>query len=304
MATHGYLRQGTDPDAAVCSAEAAAPEAGQAVLHSGVPNAVYHARAEWSKSQLYDFRRRGPRWFCARHVEKTAPPYSSAALSRGTLVHACLEIGSLAFWRAAVTVPDKYLTPAGAISFSKESKAWQEDQGPDAILVPPADAHAIRQILRELYANRAARDIYARVAEHELSCIYKRPDGHAIRCRFDAVLDDGSIIDYKTSKEEHPLKTWASSAIDLGYHYQDALYSQCAAAAGLIPGMTFVVLSTTSYEVQVVTLPRHAVEPCHRWITEDLDEIAERLATGNWLPEGYGEVNELAVPSHLLRRWT
>jgi hypothetical protein len=278
--------------------------AGECLLLRGIPNAEYHARPEISKTQGWDFRRRGPVWFNDRHVTRNQPPFASGALQRGTLVHLCLELGPAEFWRQAVEVPEQYLTSTGALSQGKEAKAWRADQPAEAILVPPSDAFAIRKIVEQLFANAATRDIYERVVEHELSCIYRRTDGHAIRCRFDAQLDDGSIVDWKSSRDEHPLATWASSAIDHGYHYQDAWYSQCAEAAGLIPGITFVVLSTTSFQVQAVTLPPHAVDPCHQQITDDLEEIEERKATDNWLWRGYGETHVLDIPSHLLRRYT
>lgn len=277
--------------------------AGDARLLAGIPNAEYHARPEWSKSQLWDFRRRGPQWFFDRHVAKTQSAFASSALQRGTLVHTCLELGADAFWAAAVEVPEQYLTSTGALSQGKEAKAWHADQADGVILVPPADAFAIREIWKNLFANSASRDIYERVAYHELSCIHHREDGHWERCRYDGVLDDGSIVDWKTTRDERPLETWAAAAVDHGYHYQDRLYSECAEVAGLVPGMTFVVLSTTTYQVQVIRLPRLLVDQCGEWITDDLNEIEERLATGNWLPRGYGETHELHVPSHLMRRF-
>ncbi len=243
-------------------------------------------------------------WYYEQYVAHTHPPFSSGALARGTLVHLFFELGEAEFRRRAVAVPEKFLTASGTVSTSKEAKAFLADQPEDAILVCPADAAVIDGIWKQALANAASREIIESISEHELSCIWQREDGHSLRCRFDAVTDDGRLIDWKTTREARPLESWQGTVIEHGYHYQSALYQEGAVTCGISDQpLTFVVLSTTpSYQVQVVTLPPRLVAPCHDLITQDLEEIAIRKEMGNWLPDGYGEVRELEFPEWAYRR--
>jgi hypothetical protein len=60
--------------------------------------------------------------------------------------------------------------------------------------------------------------------------------------------------------------------------------------------MHFVVTSTTSFETQVLTLPQSYMDWCRKRLEQLLIEIAERRATDNWNPSGYGTVHEIFMP--------
>ena len=285
--------------------EIAALSFGCPLVLRGLPNDQYHGLPVPSKSPLWAFRRHGPVWYYEQFVARSHPPFASAALQRGTNVHLVFELGEPEFRRRAVLVPEKFCTATGTLSSGKEAKAWLADQPADAILLTPADDAVITGIWKQAMDNAAVREIIDSIEEHELSVVWEREDGHRLRCRFDAVTRDGRLIDWKTTREARPLESWIGPAIEHGYHYQAALYGSGAIEAGISDRpMTFVVLSTTpSYQVQAVTLPAPVVDMCHDMITRDLDEIAVRTETDNWLPAGYGEVHELAVPEYLLRRF-
>ena len=277
---------------------------GHPLVLRGLPNDQYHSLPVPSKSPLWAYRKHGPVWYYEQFVARSHPPFASDSLARGTLVHLVFELGEPEFRRRAVLVPERFCTASGTLSAGKESKAWLADQPKDAILLTPADDAVITGLWKQAQDNAAVREIIDSISEHELSVIWEREDGHRLRCRFDAVTHDGRLIDWKTTREARPLESWIGPAIDHGYHYQAALYGGGAIEAGISDRpMTFVVLSTTpSYQVQAVTLPANVVDMCHDMITRDLDEIALRTETDNWLCDGYGEVHELVVPDYLLRR--
>jgi hypothetical protein len=212
-------------------------------------------------------------------------------------------LGEPAFRARAVDVPDLFVTASGGLSSSADARKFRADQPADAILVTPADWEVIDGIWAQVQANSAVKEIVDRIAEAEVTVVHHRDDGHSIRCRFDAITADGRIVDWKTTRDARPLESWQKSVMEHGYNYQSALYESIAAAAGISDEpMVFVALSTTpSYQVQAITLPRRLVRPCHDLISEDLDEIALRAEVGNWLPAGYGEVNELVMPSWCYR---
>jgi microcompartment protein CcmK/EutM len=114
------------------------------------------------------------------------------------------------------------------------------------------------------------------------------------------ITSDGRLGDYKSTREAHPLKSFAYSVKDYGYGLSAALYEQGCVLAGIAdPPMHFVVSSTVfPYETQVLTLPSAYMDYARRRLDELLTDIAERRATGNWLPDGYGRVCEIEMPGY------
>ena len=271
---------------------------GQTLLVEGLPNHVYHTLPCPSKSIGWDFRYHGPVWFYERHIAHTRPAFSSAATDLGTLVHAALELGPTRYRSHLVSVPEEFRTAGGGLSSSKAAKAWRDEQGPDAIVASEENLAIVEAILSQFFSNAMARDLYEDIWKHELSAFYRRPDGHLIRCRYDAVTHGGVLLDWKSCRDARPLESWWRGCLDHGYHYASAWYSQIAAAAGLSDQrLTFVACSTTpSHQVQVCELPEPLVAMCEQWITDDLDEIEARKESGHWLPSGYGEINVLQFP--------
>jgi len=59
--------------------------------------------------------------------------------------------------------------------------------------------------------------------------------------------------------------------------------------------MHFVVTSTTSFETQVLTLPPAYTANCRDRLLDLLSEYVEREESNNWMPNGYGEINEIEM---------
>jgi hypothetical protein len=278
--------------------------AGETLRVAGLPNRLYHGLPCPSKSSLWDLRARGPAWYAARHVHRTQCPYSSGAMQLGTILHLALERGPSIYRESLTEIPAGFITAGGSLSSAKPARDWAADQDPDRPFASPADLTITDLMVEEFFRNTAARDLYERIAAHELSVVHRRQDGHVVRVRIDALTDCGMLLDWKTFRDARPRETFGKAAAHHGYQYQSALYSQAAWAAGVSNGgrITFVVLSTTApYEVQVLTLPERAVLAAEQWITEDLDEVADRTAADNWLPSGYGEINEVSMPEWAIR---
>jgi hypothetical protein len=291
------------PDFESLSAASEGLSPGEVLLAEGVDNPSYHRLPCPSKSSAWDFRFHGPSWYEGRYVTREIPGWSTAATTLGTLVHAALELGGPAYRAAVKIVPGQFATAAGALSSTKEAKAWVADQGPDALIATPSDAAIVEGILREFFRNSAARALYEDASHHELSAVHRRDDGHLVRCRYDMVTHGGRIVDWKTTRDARPLNTFHKAVATHGYHYASAWYSLIARAAGISDErLTFVTLSTTGHhDVQVVTLPERIVARCEQWIADDLEELAARLDSGVWLPHGYGEEHELVCPDYLFR---
>jgi hypothetical protein len=224
-------------------------------------------------------------------------------LQLGSVVHAALEFGPGKYRSRLAEIPPQHVTASGGLSANKEARAWAADQDPDLPFASPADLATTEAILDQFFRNSAARNLYEQIWKHELSAIHRRDDGRVIRCRFDAVTELGMVLDWKTTRDARPLETWWKAVVEHGYAEQQVLYTDIARSAGIgHGGMIFVVMSTTPpHQVQVVTLPDSMIRRRKDWVGEVLDEIEARHETGNWLPEGYGEVTELHVPDWAVR---
>jgi len=278
-------------------------EPAAAVVVAGESNADYHGdREHWSTSQLKDYDR-GVAWFHRRHILRIEGSYSSDALQYGTLFHTCMELGPEDFWARASEVPPQYCTASGAISAGVEARKWRADLPSDALLISPADADMLRKQLEQFFANAAVAELYSRIQQHEISIRWTRGDLFKLRCRPDAVLDDGRLIDFKTTSEPRILRNWWKSAVEFGYGLQAAVYGEGSVLAGLSDEpMVFIVVSTKSpFDVQAVTLPSEFVDAGRRRMQRIITEIQQRMEMDHWLPEGFGEVVELSMPSHALR---
>ena len=62
---------------------------------------------------------------------------------------------------------------------------------------------------------------------------------------------------------------------------------------------TTTVASGPPFEVKVVTIPDRLVEQASREITETLYEMRRRRETQKYLPEEYGQEEELFVPEYV-----
>jgi hypothetical protein len=105
-------------------------------------------------------------------------------------------------------------------------------------------------------------------------------------------------VDWKSSSESNLLKDFSRSVRNYQYGISAALYEQGCVVSGMAePPMHFVVTQTVApYLTQVITLPPSYMDWARRRLDELLTDIARRRATGDWMEDGYGKVNELTMP--------
>lgn len=270
---------------------------GAVVVRRGESNSDYHGcPVTVSKSGYWCHHSDGAAAFHARYIARTAPPYESAALSHGTLLHLWLELGD-AFWQEVVAPPDELLTATQAIG--KEAKAWAAENAPNAQLVSPKELRQLRAEVRSIEENRAAAGLIDpdRVADRELSVRFNI-DGFPSRCRPDVLTKDGIVVDLKTTRETGLYKNWWKAVLNYGYHAQDWLYQRGIEAMGLEPQpLHFIVVSTVPpHECLVCTLPPSLTSKGGEAIRSSIADIRLRLDLDCWVPDQHGEVVELPVP--------
>jgi len=193
-----------------------------ATITRGMPDAVYHALPDLSRSQAADLLVSPLRY---RHG-LTHPKRPTKAMVLGTAVHALLlqpdRVGEI------VTVApdcDRRTTIGKAIYAT-----WASTRDPGAEVIPADDMDRARAMADAVQAHPVAGPMMGAVVDHELTIRWS-DEGIPLRARLDAVIP-GVIIDIKTTRDANP-RWFARASATFGYHLQAAWYLAGARAAGL-----------------------------------------------------------------------
>jgi hypothetical protein len=238
----------------------------------------------------------------ARHVACSLPPFSSDAVEHGSLLHEWFEKGDPVLETWAVP-PEETLTSTGQVG--KDAKRWAEKEfGTDAAIVSPKLFAQIKAEIKAIKNKPPAMSLIERIVERELSARWTSPEGDRLRCRFDALTSDGTVVDLKTTREADILRDFWKSVLDFKYHFQCAWYMHGMEACGMEPKpLQFIVLSTSlPHDCQVVTLPAALIAEGQRLMDKVLAELRLRESLDWWLPDTHGEVVELQFPASVLGR--
>ena len=247
-------------------------------------NEAYHAHPNFGSTSLKRLRETLANFW-------TRPSYSSRSLSVGSDWHYLLEIGIEPFRERVVIIPDEHATQSGEPSKRPAAKAWLAGQADDAIPVTAATMALLERMHENFMANSAARMLYESVAMQEVS-IFWNWLGVPVKARPDALTKSGVLVDWKSTSEVAPLKTFWRSVLRYGYGLSAALYREGCRVADLADSpMVFVATSTVSCETQVLTLPSAYEERERADLMELLKRIDYGRQTGTWTPEGYGTVH-------------
>lgn len=224
--------------------------------------------------------------------------FESDSLTLGKVWHRLLELGHERFGDHAHLAPPAHCTAGGGLSTKKETREWVASLGPDAIVLTPDMSDKLEQMWLRFQANSMAVTLHESAVTREPSIRWTTVGGIRVRCRPDLLCEGGVLADYKSTSCSNILKDFRWSVRDYGYGISAALYEQGVTVAGLAePPMHYIVTQTVSpFCTQVLTLPPSYMEWARKRLDEVLLDIASRRESGVWTDEGYGKVNELAMP--------
>jgi hypothetical protein len=261
------------------------------------PLAFYHGDKVHLGSTQIKLAESATRFFNAVELGRTSDS-KSQALQLGSAWHTLREIGSDLFAERAVTAPEEHCTASGGLSTKKATKEWLATLAPDAIILSPDMGETLGRMKDGFDRNPAAVELQESIVHQEVSIRWESTAGVKVRCRPDAICEGGRLVDWKSTSEVNILKDFSRSVRTYGYGLSAALYEQGCVVAGLAePPMVFVVTQTVEpFLTQVITLPPVFMDWARRRLDELLTDIARRRATGDWMEDGYGKVNELTMP--------
>jgi exodeoxyribonuclease VIII len=240
-------------------------------------NAEYHAMPGISKSGL-DLINRSPahyRW------AKDNPSDPTPAMRLGTLTH------------LAVLEPDRFNSECIVMPVldrrTKDGKLrWEQFQAdyPDHELLTSDEHTRIMSIRDAVRAHPMARKLMDRIAEVEVSTFWKDPiSGIECRCRPDAELDNGMLIDLKTTRDAGP--GFERSVRQYRYHVQAAFYGDGLGGMEVRP-MVFIAVETEApYLVSCNIIGPDSLVAGREAYRRNLDTYAKCVESGIW--PGYSD---------------
>lgn len=257
------------------------------------PAELYHTLPGISCSMLKDYAA-SPFGYALRHVYRTAPAKTSAAMRAGTLLHLRHELPEEVWRERLVVAEDSACTATGQLG--KAGERWLADLSPDSIGITPAELAAVDSQWAGVLRNPAAVSLIRERYDAEFNCKWSW-EGHLMRCRCDGATRD-QWYDVKTTSDAQPLQQFASSVKRWGYDLQSAVYEEAAIRAGWpAHRLIFIVISTVwPHQCHVVQLPAATVRRARDRVLRYLSEIKHRTQFGHWLPDDYGEITELKMP--------
>jgi exodeoxyribonuclease VIII len=237
-------------------------------------NAEYHAMPGISKSGL-DLINKSPAHY--RWAQEN-PSEPTAAMRIGTLTH------------LATLEPDRFNSECIVMPTldrrTKDGKLrWEEFQAnhPDQELLTSDEHTRITAIRDAVRAHSMARKLLDRIAQVEVSTFWKdEGTGVDCRCRPDGILDNGMLIDLKTTADAG--RGFERSVRQYRYHVQAAFYAMGMAGA---PMIFIAVEKDPPYLVACYMLDPDSFADGEYATRQNLETYAECMATGIW--PGYSE---------------
>jgi hypothetical protein len=256
----------------------------------------YHAAPYVSSSKLADYAKRGPRYYAARHVTRSTPPYAS---TEAQIFGQAFE--DLVCEPPAVFASRYAFKPEGMTFTTKEGKAWRSAMrlaGKDIITVDEkADLYNMRE---SLWENETALSMI-RNADTQVTFrgpyagtpgIQARPDYYSAKgCAFTGFRP--FTIDLKTTIHFSRMQNGRGVA-EYRYHVQAAIARQAANIPELACYL-LIVEKCSPYRCQVIALGDAWLDAGWRWADRQLQKLARHYATDTW-PRTESEAAALPPP--------
>ena len=242
-----------------------------------------------SSTSLKCFREQGSWTYYHQHeVQLVEPKASSSSMKVGTLFHDLAAHMGEPSW---LVLPDSH--EGEPINMRKkahrEYMAEQVEEAAEAgtYAVPMADATKVFDMYRAMQDNPAVRDLVNREAQREVVAT-GHMQGVAVKGMADVLLDDNTIIDYKTTSRNTPAE-FIQDVFRFRYHWQAAFYHQ------LFSGNRFFIVAVRNfkpYEAMLYEVPQHLLKSSAVANRQALDDLAWCRTVDNWHSHGWdGPIN-------------
>ncbi len=278
--------------------------------HIPLSNKDYHARPEWSHSQA-EVLRESPPLFYGRYISGEYPREATPALDDGTIAHEAL-LNPNGLDGVVKIIPADVLNSQGHRK-GANWKDWAADHA-DFIHRKASEMDTIMRMIRSACDEPRAGWLLELPGPREFSIFWRDDEsGLDLRARLDIIAQVESNIllrpgdrvilcDFKTTRSYTPY-TFARDAAQYGYHRQAAWYWDAAVAFGLdVQDFCLVTVDKTpAHECRVKSIGEGELLLGREQNQRDRANLAERLATDNWLAATHGTIQPLELPAWAFR---
>lgn len=276
-----------------------------AAMIEKMSNEDYHARPEFSSSQLKDMLRSGAHFY-SNHILKEVERESSAAMNFGTLVHT-LFLEPDQFENEFVIAPkfDKR-TKAG----KEEAAAWEAAHQGKILITEEQKTDAMR-MAENLKQLSSYADMQSNYGMAEASIFFNDPvydlalrvrlDYHIAPCK---ALPNGLILDVKTTTDARPTE-FSRSCAKFSYDLSAAMYregfQQYYKTAEKPPFIFLVAESAIPYNVKQYKAADLFLSVGESRYNKAKELLAESLLINEW--DGYSlEMEDLFLPQYMTKQ--
>jgi exodeoxyribonuclease VIII len=258
----------------------------------------YHARPEWSVSQLKKLIENPERF----RYEQLNPPESTQSQSLGTMVHtAVLEPDEYA--SRYVIKPDD-LSRRGAANKLTYDRFFYEAKQAGKMVVDGDDYQTALDCAVKLRSHSAAAELLLGDGPTEVS-IVSEINGLPVRGRPDKYhAPSGYLVDLKTTSRGNAAPDkWPREIVRWRYDMQASMYlSLWTRATGVTPrGFKHVVIETDPpYSIAIYTLGSTWLEIGRKLLLDAIELAKHCTETDTW--PAYPEVDVLEAPTWELKR--
>lgn len=271
------------------------------VVLTDLSNEAYHGqKAHISRSSAHRYRGKDG-GLSQRFAEVYGEPLfaGNSSTTFGTLVDKAFEaLLSGRDYRSMIAVPPESVLASNGSRRGKAYEEWRNTLPSDGIECNASDFAKLRRIIDSLLEHDAASKLIDAASGSQTSVFWTDENGHKRKARADGTTPD-LWFDLKTTSSEFSEILYSRSQYNsfarFGYGWQCAWYSDAARAAGWgdFKFPFIVVQNFPPFAVKVLTLKDSYVEKCREEIRETLDMIKTRRDSGLYLPETYGEMEEI-----------
>ncbi|WHP06953.1 PD-(D/E)XK nuclease-like domain-containing protein [Acinetobacter corruptisaponis] len=274
-------------------------------LIQGMSNDEYHARPEYSSSQLKDLLRSAAHFY-SNNILKEVERETKAAMNFGTLAHT-LFLEPEQFENEFVVAPKfERRTKAG----KEEALAWEQaNQG--KILVDAEQVEAAKRIVINLQKLSSYADMQNNYGMAEASIFFTdpvfdlplriRPDWHIAPCK---TFPNGLILDLKTTTDARA-HAFSKKCSDFGYDLSASMYregfQQYYQTEQKPDFILLVAESSIPFNVKQYKASHLFLSVGDTRYNKAKELLAESLLINEW--DGYSlEMEDLFLPSYMTKQ--
>lgn len=237
-----------------------------------------------SSTSLKCFREQGSWTYYHQHeVQLVEPKAPSTSMRTGTLFHdLAANMGEPSWIQLPESIDGQPLNLRKKDHRVQMAEAIDRAAEEGTYAVTPDMASKVFGMYRAMQDNPAIRELVNQEAQREVVAT-GHMQGVPVKGMSDVLLDDNTIIDYKTTSRNTPVE-FIQDVFRFRYHWQAAFYWE------LFGGNRFFIVAVRNfapYEAMLYEIPQHLIKSAASANRQALEDLSWCRAVDNWHSPGW-----------------